>query len=237
MRMAAGCDRARGVDLCDAFLRVPPPPRPVRPGQVVEELQAHGGRRPLPVGHVVPDICLVQAGREVRRVRPAPHVDQRRVGLAGRFPDEVPRPPLGVRVLRVGGEIGGLGFGRESQLDHLPVALVQADVERERVVVVEEPEPVLEPEPAVAIAGRAPVDDVRVAAAAQPRVLVAVVRRRVRDLVAGVRTGAVVVVWVTEEFERQPRLVGAGRGGRKDHRVRSRLRLAPSVHSAAESAK
>ena len=160
---------------------------PQRPGQqrpagrvVLEDLERQLRALALAVGEVVPGLGGVEAGLEVGRVRAARDEDER-VALVRL--DLVPRALLGVRVLRVDGEVGLVVVHPE--LDHLPVALVQAGAERERVVVVEVPEPVLQPQPPVGL-DRAAVDAVLELGPrhAQLHVLAAVVALGVADVVA-----------------------------------------------------
>jgi len=116
----------------------------------LEDLQRELGARALAVGEVVPGVGGAVARLEVGRVRAAGDVDD---GVAVVALDGVPVALLGVRVLRVDRDVG-LAVAHP-QLNHLPVALVQPGAERERVVVVEVPEPVLQPQAAVVL-DRAP---------------------------------------------------------------------------------
>ena len=93
-------------------------------------------------------------------VRAAGDVDDRRVRAAGDLLDLLPA---------CAARRGGAGRRRRRRArrrrvlirswTHLPVALVRADAQRELVVVVEVPEPVLQPQPAVGL-DRPPVDAV-----------------------------------------------------------------------------
>ena len=112
---------------------------------------ARARRVALAVGEVVPRLGLVEAGLEVGGVRAAGDVDHRPVGVAGDLDHLRPRALLGLAVLGVDGEVGRAVV--HAQLDHLPVALVQADPERQVVVVVEVEEPVLQPQVPVGLDG------------------------------------------------------------------------------------
>jgi hypothetical protein len=132
------------------------------------------------------------------------------MGAAGDVDDRVavvlldlgPRALLGVDVLSVDRDVGLVAV--HPQLHHLPVALVQASVERERVVVVEVPEPVLEPDAAVlfdrmtvgAVPQLGPGD-------AQRHVLGAVVAAGIGDEVGGLDRAAVGVLRLAEHAERE----------------------------------
>jgi hypothetical protein len=122
--------------------------------------------------------------------------------VAGRAADLRPRPLLRAAVLREDGEVRLAVV--QPQLDHLPVALVAARSEREVVVVVEVPEPVLQPDPPAGLDG-APVDAVAQVRArgAQRDVLAAVVRVRVADTVPARDGLAARVALGAEERERQ----------------------------------
>jgi hypothetical protein len=92
----------------------------------------------------------------------------------------------------------------DAQLDHLPVALVQADAERQVVVVVEVEEPVLQPQVAVGLDGVAVHAVAQLGmGGAQRHVLRAVVLAGVADAVAVAHLPAVGVVRRSEVLEGQ----------------------------------
>ena len=182
---------------------------------------------PLAVGEVIPRLGLVIAGFEVRRVRAARDVDDgpQVVGLEAL--DLLPRAQFGVAVLRVDGDVGMAGLVVHPQLDHLPVALVRPGAERQLVVVVEVPQPVLQPDAPVDL-DRVPVGDVVElrALGAQLAVLLAVVLAFRADDVAVVDRAAVAVLLLREERERELRI--AARAG-DDGAVVSLGALAPQL--------
>ena len=165
VRAAAGAARARGVQRrAVAFVSPHQPGQCTQAGAVLEHLERGRDLRALAVGLVEPHAGPVRAGAEVVRVRAAGDVDERRVRRPA-LCDVAPRPALGGLVL---GEdrLLGLLVGAEPDLHELPVALVLAAADQraeqlEVVVVVEEP--VLEPQPALAVAPRVAVDAVAVA--------------------------------------------------------------------------
>ena len=140
-----------GWSMPPTFARVSPhtPGHAIHARLVVgDDLERRARRVALAVGEVVPGLGLVEAGLEVGGVRAAGDVDHRPVGVAGDLDHLRPRALLGLAVLGVDGEVGRAVV--DAQLDHLPVALVQADPERQVVVVVEVEEPVLQPQVTVA---------------------------------------------------------------------------------------
>ena len=100
----------------------------------------------------------IRARREVGRVRSLRHVDNRAKPLRRRERDVARAPLAGIAplVLRVAQE-SGRSVGPQTDLDHLPVALVFAEP-KEVLWVVVQPEPVLEPGAAVAAVHDSAVD-------------------------------------------------------------------------------
>ena len=126
-------------------------------------------------------------------MRAAGDVDHRPVGVAGDLADLRPRALLGLAVLGVDGEVGRAVV--HPQLDHLPVALVQPDPERQVVVVVEVEEPVLQPQAPAGLDGVAVHAVAQVGSlGAQRDVLLAVVLLGVADAVVGAHLLAVGVL-------------------------------------------
>ncbi len=131
-------------------------------------------------------------------------------------------------VLGVDGDIGQLAVDPHAQLDALPVALVRAEAERELVVVVEVPEPVLQPEAAVGLDGAAVHAVVEVGPRhAQLDVLRAIVPAAHPDDVGLVDLGAGGVGLRREERERQLGLLGSHKRARDQ-----RAGLAGERHAA-----
>ena len=174
---------------------------------VRDDLQRRARRVALAVGEVVPRLGLMEAGLEVGGVRAAGDVDHRPVGIPGDLGHLRPRALLGLAVLGVDGEIGRAVV--DAQLDHLPVALVQADPERQVVVVVEVEEPVLKPQVAVGLDGVAVHAVAQIGTGgAQRDVLRAVVLAGVADAVAVAHLLAVGVVRRPEVVQGQRRAAG-----------------------------
>ena len=150
LRLRNRTSRARLVDLRNANAGRSPPAWPEDPARwlIADDVQLELRRPPLSVCDVVPRLGFVVAGLEVRGVRAAGDVDNRRVrALEPSFSTCSQGRLLGVDVLRVHREIGPLEVDAHAELDHFPVTLVQADPAGEVVVVEEVVEPVLEPEP------------------------------------------------------------------------------------------
>ena len=194
-----------------------------QPGSVVaDHLERRADERPLAVRVVRRQRehrpVLARGGE--RRVRAAPDVDDRHVAVVRRPQLEVrPLERLAVAVLREGRR-ARLAVAAEADLDHLPVALVQADPEEVLVVVVVE-EPVLEPGvPARLVHGAAvrTVGEARVGV--QPPCVLDVAAAGGVEEVVCLHLVAVRVLLLAEELERQLLL-------RRPSAVRTRRRAPP----------
>src|SRR6188472_2489838 len=163
--VSAGRGRAARFEPRDVGTCPAPDAGPGRPGRllVTDDLQFELGRGALSVGEVVPGLGLVKAGLEVGGVRAAADVDDRRRGFALDLLDLTPGRDLGPPMLSVDRDVGNLAALAHPELDHLPVALVEAKPSRQVVVVVEVEEPVLEPN-AAAVLLQPAVHPVRVSA-------------------------------------------------------------------------